>query len=119
MTNILNKIALDFVSEWIQNSNVKYTVERTEDFNRWLSKLKDIQAKQRIILRLQYIEDGNFGDHESVGKGVSELRIHIGKGYRAYYTIRQRRVVFMLCGGDKSTQQKDIQKAIQIAETIK
>ena len=47
---------------------MKYTVERTEDFNRWLSKLKDIQAKQRIILRLQYIEDGNFGDHESVAK---------------------------------------------------
>ena len=98
---------------------MKYKVELSKDFNRWLSKLKDIQAKQRIVLRLQYIEEGNFGDHQSVGKGVSELRIHIGKGYRAYYTIRQNRIVFILCGGDKSSQQKDIQKAIQKAEKIK
>ena len=68
--------------------------------------------------RIRRIEDGNFGDHKSVGGGVSELRIDVGKGYRVYYTIRNNVVVILLCGGDKSSQQKDKQLAQQMASEL-
>ena len=68
-----------------------------------------------IAARIRPIEDGNFGDHKSVGGGVSELRIDVGKGYRVYYTIRNNVVVILLCGGDKSSRQKDKQLARQMA----
>lgn len=64
------------------------------------------------------MEDGNFGDHKSVGGAVSELRINVGKGYRAYYTIRRNAVVILLCGGDKSSQQRDIKLAQQMAAEL-
>lgn len=68
--------------------------------------------------RIERMEDGNFGDHRSVGGGVSELRINVGKGYRAYYTIRRNTVVILLCGGDKSSQQQDIKLAQQMASKL-
>ena len=98
---------------------MQYIIERTDEFNAWFSVLKDKQAQRSIAVRAARAEQGNFGDHKSVGAGVSEMRIDIGKGYRVYYTIRRQRVIFLLCGGDKSTQQKDIEKAIKIAEKIK
>lgn len=87
----------------------------TELFEKWLKRLRDLQAKAAILTRIERIEDGNFGDHRSVGGGISELRIHIGQGYRVYYMIRRRKVVILLCGGDKSSQQRDIIRAQQIA----
>ena len=78
-------------------------------------KLRDLQAKAAILTRIERIEDGNFGDHRSVGGGISELRVHVGQGYRVYYMIRRRKVVILLCGGDKSSQQRDIKRAQQIA----
>ncbi len=87
----------------------------TEMFEKWLRRLHDLRAQIVIGSRIERIEDGNFGDHRSVGKGVSELRINVGQGYRVYYTIRNKAVVILLCGGDKSTQQKDIQRAQQMA----
>ena len=90
-------------------------VVHTELFEKWLRRLRDLQAKAAILTRIERIEDGNFGDSNSVGGGVSELRVHIGQGYRVYYVIRRREVVILLCGGDKSSQQRDIYRAQQIA----
>ena len=87
----------------------------TELFEKWLKRLRDQQAKASILIRIERIEDENFGDYRSVGGGVSELRVHIGQGYRVYYVIRRREVVILLCGGDKSSQQRDIYRAQQIA----
>ena len=87
----------------------------TEVFETWLKKLRNRRAKVSIASRIERIEDGNFGDHKSVGGGVSELRINVGKGYRVYYTVRRNTVVILLCGGDKSSQQQDIQRAQQMA----
>ena len=90
----------------------------TRVFERWLKSLRDIRAKASIVSRIERIEDGNFGDHGSVGGGVSELRVDIGPGYRIYYTLRQNIVVILLCGGDKSSQARDIRRARQIAEEL-
>ena len=87
----------------------------TEVFEKWLRRLRDQRAKASILTRIERIEDGNFGDHSSVGGGINELRIHVGQGYRVYYIIRSRKVVILLCGGDKSSQQRDIFRAHQIS----
>jgi putative addiction module killer protein len=94
-----------------------YSVEKTDEFDKWLSKLKDKRAKAKILFRIQRIEEnGNFGDCEPVGQGLSELRIHYAKGYRVYLKDINGRIVFLLNGGDKSSQQKDIKKAKQLWE---
>ena len=87
----------------------------TEIFGNWLRRIRDPRAKAAIVSRIERIEGGNFGDCKPIGGGVSELRIDVGKGYRAYYTIRRQTVVVLLCGGDKSSQQRDVQRARQIA----
>ena len=87
----------------------------TEAFETWLRGLRNQRAKIRILSRLERIEDGNFGDHRSVGDGVSELRVNVGQGYRVYYTIRRNTVVILLYGGDKSSQRRDIRRAQRIA----
>ncbi len=86
----------------------------TEVFEKWIRRLRDQRAKASILTRIERIEDGNFGDRNSVGGGISELRIHVGQGYRVYYIVRRRKVVILLCGGDKSSQQRDIDRAHQI-----
>ena len=92
-----------------------YIIEKTDEFDRWLRKLKDISAKTKILFRIQRIEQyGNFGDCEPVGEGISELRIHYAKGYRVYLKEYGEKIVLLLNGGDKSTQKKDIAKAKQI-----
>ena len=90
----------------------------TAPFEKWLKRLRDRLAQGAIIARLKRIRSGNFGDHRSVGGGVSELRIDVGKGYRVYCTIRQKTVVILLCGGDKSSQQNDIQRARHMASEL-
>ncbi|NWH06922.1 type II toxin-antitoxin system RelE/ParE family toxin [Desulfobacter latus] len=97
---------------------MKYEIEKTESFDKWLKKLRDRKAVLAITARLDRAKLGNFGDVELVGDGVSEMRIFLGPGYRLYFTIRDNKIIFMLCGGDKSTQQKDIKKAKEIAQTI-
>lgn len=91
---------------------------KSDEFDAWLSRLKDKAGKSRIGLRLIRAEQGNFGDCEPVGKGVSEMRIHYGPGYRLYFTRRGEIVYLLLWGGDKSTQQRDIRKAIELAQTL-
>ena len=95
-----------------------YAVILSETFRRWLRALRDRQAQARIAVRLDRVAEGNFGDHRSVGQGVSELRINVGQGYRVYYTIRDKTVVLLLCGGDKASQQQDIHRAQQMASEL-
>ena len=82
-------------------------------------KLKDIKAKARILSRLSRAENGNLGDAKSIGNGLFELRIDYGPGYRIYYTIIGRQIVFLINGGDKSSQQKDIIRAKKIMDQIR
>ena len=92
-----------------------YDVVKGDRFLHWLTRLRDRRAQARILVRIDRMEEGNFGDHRSVGGGVSELRVNVGQGYRIYYTIRQQRLVILLCGGDKASQQRDIRRAQQMA----
>jgi putative addiction module killer protein len=87
----------------------------TEDFDRWLSGLRDNVGKAKVLARIRRLELGNPGDAAPVGKGVSELRIHHGPGYRVYYRQTGIATVLILCGGDKSTQVSDIEKAKELA----
>jgi putative addiction module killer protein len=95
-----------------------YDVRRTGEFVDWLTDLKDVQARARIAKRLDRIADGNLGDAKSVGGGVSELRFAFGPGYRVYFTLRGQVVIILLCGGDKQTQSRDIERAIVIAKEL-
>lgn len=92
--------------------------QSTEDFDDWLSGLKDRIAKARILHRIDAATLGNFGECEPVGEGVSEMKIHVGPGYRVYYTRIGTIVYVLLAGGDKSSQKKDIKRAIQLAREL-
>ncbi|PZN83550.1 MAG: addiction module antitoxin RelB [Candidatus Methylumidiphilus alinenensis] len=81
-------------------------------------RLKDRQAKRRIQARIDLVEFGHFGDCKPVGEGVSELRIHAGSGYRVYFTQRGFEIVVLLAGGDKSSQDRDIKTALQLAHEL-
>jgi putative addiction module killer protein len=93
-------------------------VRETPDFTNWLAALNDLRARLQIVRRIKRVAAGNFGDSKSVGGAVSELRVDHGPGYRVCYTRRGKVVVILLCGGDKRTQNKDIRKAKEIAETL-
>ena len=82
-----------------------------EPFTEWFNTIRDTRAQTRIRGRLDRLEKGNFGDCASVGEGVFELRFHFGPGYRIYFGEMDRTIVLLLCGGDKSTQTRDIQRA--------
>ena len=92
--------------------------ERSEKFDTWLASLKDKTGRARIIHRIRSAEHGNFGDCEPVGEGVSEMRVHVGPGYRIYYTRRAKVVYLLLIGGDKSSQKRDIKRAIDMARNL-
>jgi len=94
------------------------TFLRTDEFDAWLSALKDKIGRARIAQRIRSAEHGNFGDCEPVGDGVSEMRIHIGPGYRVYYTRRGDVIYLLLLGGDKSSQKRDIKRAIEMARAF-
>lgn len=94
------------------------TINRTEEFSAWLSGLKDLKARARIIVRVRQAEAGNFGDVKPVGEGVSEMRIDFGPGYRVYFAREGRVVYLLLSGGDKSTQRQDIKRAIAMWNAI-
>jgi putative addiction module killer protein len=94
------------------------TFLRSEEFDTWLSALKDTLGRARIIHRIRSAEHGNFGDCEPVGEGVSEMRIHFGPGYRVYHTRRGEVIYLLLLGGDKSSQKRDIKRAIEMAHAL-
>ena len=87
------------------------TEEGVNPFHAWLNLLKDRVARARIRIRLNCVRLGNFGDCKPVGKGVSELRMDYGPGYRVYYGKAETAIVLLLCGGSKKSQTKDIQLA--------
>lgn len=91
-------------------------VVRSATFDKWLGGLKDPKATGRVLARVRSLADGNPGDVRPVGGGISELRINYGPGYRVYYAQRCRTLVLLLCGGDKATQDRDIELARMIAE---
>jgi putative addiction module killer protein len=91
-----------------------YTIETTNVFDKWFAGIVDIGFRARIISRFDSVQLGNFGDHKNLGRGLFELRFFFGPGFRVYYTIKEGRVVFLLCGGDKSTQSRDVSKARSI-----
>jgi putative addiction module killer protein len=87
------------------------TADGQVPFNTWIDKLKDTQARARIRTRIDRVSLGNLGDCKSVGEGVIELRIDYGPGYRVYMGQDGKHLIILLCGGDKSTQDKDINTA--------
>lgn len=92
-----------------------YFIEKTSEFDRWFRKLKDLRAKAKILFRIQKLEnDEHFGDFKPVGNGINELKITYAKGYRIYFKETDGKIIILLIGGDKSTQQKDIEKANEI-----
>jgi putative addiction module killer protein len=95
-----------------------YAVKHLEEFSDWLKGLKDGLTRQRLNKRLRKVQLGNLGDVESVGEGVYEMREHLGPGWRMYYVQRGDALIVMLGGGDKSTQQADINKAIDLAKSL-
>lgn len=92
-------------------------LKQTETFRKWRLRLRDRRARAVIASRLDRLAQGNAGDVEPVGDGISELRIHYGPGYRVYFQKRGSTIVVLLCGGDKSTQAKDIKTAKHLADT--
>jgi putative addiction module killer protein len=94
-------------------------IRRTAEFSDWLRNLRDRQAKARVIVRLERAAEGNLGDVKSVGDGVGEIRITYGPGYRLYFVQKGEVVVIMLCGGDKSSQARDIRNAKAMAKELK
>jgi putative addiction module killer protein len=94
-------------------------IRETDTYKKWFDSLNDKMAKVRIDIRIKRVSLGNFGDVEPVGKGVSELKIDYGAGYRVYFVKQENIIVILLCGGDKSTQKKDIQKAHKLSQELK
>ncbi len=93
-------------------------VRQTEQFSAWLNDLRDVQAVARINVRIRRIWLGNAGDVKPVGEGVSEMRIDYGPGYRIYFVKRGSKVIILLCGGDKRTQERDIATAKRLAREV-
>jgi putative addiction module killer protein len=94
-------------------------IRETEVFKKWFESIKDRKTRSIIDVRIRRISLGNFGDVEPVGKGVSELKIDYGAGYRIYFIKRGNIVVILLCGGDKSSQERDIYSAHELAKIVK
>lgn len=109
----------NFVSRELQldMEAIKYSIEYYINpsggmpFIEWLESFRDKRIKHRIQERLNRVLLGNLGDHRALGDGVSELRLDFGAGYRIYYGMQEKKIVLLLCGGDKSSQEKDIKKA--------
>jgi putative addiction module killer protein len=95
------------------------TIEKTDIFLNWLRCLRDVRAIARIQIRIDRLALGNAGDVNSVGEGVSELRVDYGPGYRVYYAQRGKTLVVLLCGGDKRSQSSDIAMAKKLAKEFK
>ena len=97
-----------------------YFIEKTTEFDKWFRKLNNLSAKAKILFRLQRLERvEHFGDCKSVGNGINELKINYAKGYRIYFKETGGKIIILLIGGDKSTQQKDIEKAKEIWNKLK
>lgn len=99
-------------------SIIVYKILQTETYKKWFKRLRDERAKFAIGQRIARMTVGNFGDSKTVGGGVFELRIDVGKGYRVYFKNNGKQIVILLVGGDKSTQDEDIKTAKKMAGGI-
>ena len=97
---------------------VMVEIRQTDVFARWFRDLRDRRARARIQVRIDRLQLGLPGDVKPVGEGVSELRVDYGPGYRVYFTRRGKQLILLLAGGDKRTQDRDIKKAIQLAQDL-
>lgn len=95
-----------------------YTVEQSGIFKVWHNDLRDALGRLRITARLSMAKEGNLGDCEPVGDGVHEMRVHCGPGYRLYFVHRGNRIIFLLMGGSKATQRRDIKQAKAMAKEL-
>ncbi|MBK7000920.1 MAG: type II toxin-antitoxin system RelE/ParE family toxin [Rhodoferax sp.] len=93
-------------------------IEKTPQYQDWFTGLADVQVQTRIAARVRRLTLGNAGDAEPVGEGVSELRLHFGAGWRVYYTERAGQIILLLAGGNKGTQKRDIQLALELARNL-
>jgi putative addiction module killer protein len=93
-------------------------IRQTETYSQWFKNLRDSQARARIDIRIRRLSLGNPGDVKPVGQGVSELRINYGAGYRVYFIQQGNSLIILLAGGDKKTQNKDIQTALELARNL-
>jgi putative addiction module killer protein len=93
---------------------MNYEIRQGLEFSKWFEKVKDKSVKIKLLARLARVENGNFGDHKNISQNLFELRFYFGPGYRIYYTIQNDVVVLLLAGGDKSSQKKDIKKALTL-----
>ncbi|VAX23635.1 hypothetical protein MNBD_IGNAVI01-2350 [hydrothermal vent metagenome] len=95
-----------------------YFIEKTEQFDKWFRKFRDIKTKARILARIKKIELGNLGDYKSLRSGLFEIRFTFGSGYRIYFMKKESRIILLLLGGNKSSQIKDIEKARTMVKRI-
>ena len=93
-------------------------VRQTEEFSRWIRRLRDANTVARIVARIRRMQLGNLGDCKSLHGGLMEMRIDYGPGYRVYYVHRGAEIVILLCAGDKRSQQRDIKRARELAEML-
>jgi putative addiction module killer protein len=93
-------------------------IKATQEFKDWLDSLRDRKGRARIQARIERLAAGNPGQHRNLKRGVSELKIDVGPGYRVYYTHRQDILIILLCGGDKSTQRADIKLAYRMVDEL-
>ena len=93
-------------------------IRETETFKTWFSDLRDARAQYRILTRIKRLSEGNPGDVKPVGEGISEMRVDYGPGYRVYYKDTGREIIILLCGGDKRTQNRDIEQAKELLQNL-
>ena len=93
-------------------------LRKTETYAKWLDRLRDVRARAHVLVRVARLADGNPGDVRPVGKGVSELRINYGPGYRVYFKAQAPTDIVLLTGGDKQTQKRDIEVALRLAQDL-
>ena len=93
-------------------------IRKTDTYVHWLDSLRDINARARVLVRVERLASGNPGDVKPVGEGVSEMRIDYGPGYRVYYTMREQTLIILLAGGDKRSQAADIKTALRLARNL-
>ncbi len=92
---------------------MRYELRSAKQYDKWLARLRDASVKLRVLARLAMVENGHFGDCKQITTDLFELRFFFGSGLRIYYTIQNDKVVFLLAGGDKSSQKRDIAKATE------
>jgi putative addiction module killer protein len=95
-----------------------YTIKQLPEFTAWFVGLKDSTVRNAILSRIKRLQFGLFGDVAPVGEGVSELRIHLGAGWRIYFTQRKEKIIILLVGGSKRTQSNDIKRAKLLASSM-